>query len=477
LLRLFCRYWLGWFRRTAETARTIPFRTLMNGSRLDREQLRIIRDDSALHRFLRVISRSGERCITRVLLGVDPEKPPGVHTGVTGAFNRTEEGMPLVHEFEIFCQFVSLSGYFNLTAGPRSRVLMFRRTAIAALLLAIGSSVATAQPPAAAITVVDGLSGQRIANVDIVDLKTGARSRTNSDGQARFAWPLQGNLTIRLRQVGYTAATHELRRDSNMSSFTIPMSRVHYVLPSVRTTAASACSPPPDSASAQLSATALEQIRLGAERYEAFRSDYPFRATIKRRTATVANGKVTRFVESTGEVLSENWGDKYRSGQVIQRAGIGFSIPLLFLSTLADEEFWRNHCFVANGVEDHDGTRLLRLDFEPVRNVRSPDWKGSAFIDSATSMLMRIDFHLVRLGRNERITRLEGYTKFKSPSPFFVIPDSTVAGWWKRSPDNGDWGLPDVAQSLYTVDIEYLKSRPPADSSRVFRESGPRENL
>ena len=339
---------------------------------------------------------------------------------------------------------------------------VFGAVAVACGMLMIFSSAAMSQTAVVGITIVDSLSGQRIANVDVTDLRSGGRYRTNSDGQVRLAWPAEGNLTIRVRQVGYVASTRDLRRDANTNSFTIAMSRVRYVLPSVRTRAESACKPASDSTSAQLSAMALEQIRLGAERYEAFRRDYPFRATIRRRTATVGtDGKVKRLVESTGEVQSETWGDKYHPGEVIQRSGLGFSIPLLFLSTLAEPEFWRNHCFAANGVEDHSGARLLRLDFEPARNVRSVDWQGSAFIDSATSMLVRVDFRLVGLGKNERITRLEGYTKFKSPSPYFVIPDSTVAGWWKRLPANGEWGLPDVAQSLHTADVEYRKTRPP----------------
>ena len=355
--------------------------------------------------------------------------------------------------------------------GHGNGMNLFGPTRIVGFLLLFVSPVAAAQTSRVAIKIVDNLSGQGIANVDVVDMKSGARGRSNGDGEVRFAWPADGPLTIRVRQVGYVAVTRELRPDSNTNSFTIPLSRVRYVLPAVRTTAASACNPAPDSGSAELSAMALEQIRLAAERYDAFRRDYPFSAVIKRRTATVGtNGRVTRFVESTGEVQSENWGDRYRPGEVIQRAGLGFSIPLLFLSTLAEEDFWRNHCFVANGVDDHAGARLLRLDFEPARSVRSPDWQGSAFIDSSTSMLVRIDFRLVGLGKAERVTRLEGYTTFKSPSPYFVIPDSTVAGWWKRAPKNGDWGLPDVAQSLYTASVEYRKTQPPADSAQVSKE-------
>jgi hypothetical protein len=323
------------------------------------------------------------------------------------------------------------------------------------LLVAALSCRALAQPSTVAVNIVDGASGRGIASADVIEQRSGLRVRTDGDGRIRIAWPADGILSLRVRQVGYVPATREFRRDSDASSLTIALARVQYVLPPLRTMATSACSAPADSVSARLSATVLEQITLAAQRYEAFRRQYPFRAKIKRRTATVGpDGKVTRFVESQGEVRSDSWGDRYRPGHVIQSSGVGFSIPLLFLETLAEPEFWRNHCFAATGVESHPGARLLRLDFEPARNVRTPDWQGSAFIDSATSELVRVDFRLVGLGSETRVRRLEGYTTFKSPSPFFVMPDSTVAGWWKRPSRNGEWGLPDVAQSLHTASIE-----------------------
>jgi hypothetical protein len=322
-----------------------------------------------------------------------------------------------------------------------------------------------AQQSVAVIKVVDSLSRRGIGSADIADLRSGVRVRTDAEGEARLQWPADGILSIRVRQLGYVAVTRELRRDAGSNALTIAIERVSYVLPPVKTKSTSACAPSTDSVSARLSVMALEQIRLGAERYEAFRRDYPFRATVTRRTATVgADGRPTRLSEETGDVESEKWGDPYRPGDVIQRSGLGFTIPLLFLGSLAQPEFWKHHCFRAAGVEEQNGARLLRLDFEPARTVRSPDWEGSAFIDSATSMLVRIDFRLARLTRTSRVQRLEGYTTFKSPSPFFVIPDSTVAGWWKREPpENGRWGLPDVAQSLHTAAIEYRKARPPAN--------------
>jgi hypothetical protein len=325
-------------------------------------------------------------------------------------------------------------------------------------------TLASLQGSTVLISVSDSLSGQKIVNADIADLASGAHRSTDENGSARFAWPADGNLKIRVRQLGFAPATRELRRDDHAvgnNTIVISLSRVRYVLPLVTTTGKTACATSTDSASAQLSAMALEQIRLGAERYEGFRKDYPFRAQIVRRTATLdSDGKVTRMADSKGEVNSDNWGDRYRVGEVVRSTPFGFSVPILFLGTLAEPEFWRNHCFAARGVEDRNGSRVIRLDFEPALDIRSADWQGSALIDSATSILVRLDFRLTGLTDSSRPRRLDGYTTFVSPSPYFVVPDSTVAGWWKRGPAGGDWGMPDVVQSLHVASIEYRKTRP-----------------
>ena len=91
----------------------------MHRSRLDREKLCIVRDDASLYRLLRIAWGSLERRVARILLTVDAEPPPRFHPRMAGTLHRAEEGSSSVHEFEIFCQFVSLSEYFKLTPGPR----------------------------------------------------------------------------------------------------------------------------------------------------------------------------------------------------------------------------------------------------------------------------------------------------------------------------------------------------------------------
>ena len=209
-------------------------------------------------------------------------------------------------------------------------------------------------------------------------------------------------------------------------------------------------------------------MQTSAERYETFRKAYPFRIKQKRRTVHFnANGTVHDVREGAEDETSSEWGERYRPGHVIERRANGFSVPLLFLSALADPVFWEHHCFAVRGIESLHDARVLRLDFEPALRVSTVDWMGTAFVDSATSVLQRVEFQLAGLESNDVPRRLEGYTTFRSPSPFIVIPDSTVAMWWRRDAADYEapWNGPDTVQLLELLTVTYRKGAPPANTN------------
>jgi hypothetical protein len=152
---------------------------------------------------------------------------------------------------------------------------------------------------------------------------------------------------------------------------------------------------------------------------------------------------------------------------VLQKTGSGFFVPLLFVSTLADSAFWSRHCFAARGVETLDGRRVIRLDFSPARGIREVDWAGSAWLDSAASVLRRVDFRLANVRDANAPRQFSGYTIFSMPSPFIAVPDSTLAWWWRRyhpSADD-DEHKAEIVQSVTMREAAYLRATPPPPSS------------
>jgi len=326
------------------------------------------------------------------------------------------------------------------------------------------------------VKVIEAGSNQPLPNAEVIDLDASTHRLTNADGEARIEWPDHGRLRLRVRQLGFQFADRDLTRPADATAVvdtaTFTLSRVAYTLPNVATRAAAKCAADGDAASRALAAVALGQLQMSAERYESFRKAYPFRIKQKRRTVHFnANGTARDVREGTEEEKSTQWGERYQPGRVIDRRANGFSVPLLFLSALADPVFWDHHCFAVRGVETFHDARVLRLEFQPALNVSSVDWMGSAFVDSATSVLERVEFQLVGLQPSDIVRRLEGYTTFRSPSPYIVVPDSTVGMWWRRGETDYEppWNGPDAVQLIELLTVTYNKAKPPANAATPRR--------
>ena len=318
------------------------------------------------------------------------------------------------------------------------------------------------QPSTVLVTVVDSGARYPLANADIADLNTGQHRLTDENGEARMAWPSDGQLRLRVRQVGYQPRQRTLlRTETPNGAATFAMSRVAYVISPVQ--ALSHCSNfSADSTSIDLSLSALDQLKQGAEKYDQFRQHYPFEASVERRTAAVPReGDIKRILVRKDTFRSESWEGKYKPGDIIQYLPEGFTVPLLFLSTLGDSVFWEHHCLLAGVVESYRGARVVRLDFTPSADVTGPDYEGTVLLDSATSHLLRVDFHVVNLHDRNGPRKLDGYMTFMSPSPFVMVSDTTGAVWWVRGADHGDWGKPDYAQIMFLEGLKYRKGTPP----------------
>jgi len=319
------------------------------------------------------------------------------------------------------------------------------------------------QPSTVTVTVIDAGARYPLANADVIDLASGQRRFTDEHGQARISWPSDGRLRLRVREVGYQPVQRTLQRaTASDEATTFALSKVAYVISPVRATGH--CVTKADSASLALSVSVLDQLKQGAEKYNEFRRLYPFEASVERRTARIPeSGPVKRIVRANEKFRSDTWEQVYRPGNIVEYSEGTFNAPILFLSTLGDSVFWENHCFIARGVESYRGARAVRLEFSPITTLRGPDWGGAALLDSATSYLLRVEFHLVNLNPRKGLSRLEGYQTFGSPSPFVIIPDSVAAIWWTRERSNDDKNpeRPDVAQSLHIDSLKYRKAKPP----------------
>ena len=353
---------------------------------------------------------------------------------------------------------------------PRHARFALAAALILLALLRLPSAIlysAGRQPSTVTITVIDAGGRYALINADVIDLVTGQHRFTDQYGRVRLPWPSDGKLRLRVREIGYQPAHRTITRDAaTAEATTVELSKVAYVISSVKAT--SHCVTTDDSASLALSVSVLDQLKQGAEKYNEFRRQYPFTASVERRTALVPEtGPVKRILRENEKFKSDSWEEPYKPGDIVEYSRDGFKAPILFLSTLADSVFWENHCFIARGIETFRDLRAIRLEFSPIPTLRGPDWTGSALLDSATSQLVRVEFRLVNLNQRLGLRRLEGYQTFRSPSPFVMIPDTVAAIWWTREEwiDDRNPDRPDVAQSLHVDSLEYRKAKPPLNQT------------
>ncbi len=341
--------------------------------------------------------------------------------------------------------------------------------AFALLALALGAAPRTVPsraplPTMLLVRVLDSLSGAPLPNAEVTAI--GRSALTDVHGQVRILWPTEGTLSIRVRQLGFRYVQRTVQRGASPSAtedtLTIALQRAAFALPQMTAVARPRCrDEEADSRRSALSESAMELLRFGAEQYGSFRRRYPFALTVERRTELFVPGSNVPNRDRSEELTSsDDWGDRYFPGRVMQRTGgQTWFIPLLFVSALADSAFWARHCFVARGVESREHRRVIRLDFTPALGVNEPEWEGAAWIDSAASVLARVEFRLTNLRNYGGPRAFEGYTVFTTPSPYIARPDSTVASWTSSSSASGGGGW--SKQALVIREVRYTKEAPP----------------
>ena len=316
------------------------------------------------------------------------------------------------------------------------------------------------------LRVVDSATRAPVPNAEVT--AHGRQGITDGRGEVRVSYPDDGELHVRVRQIGFRYADRVFRRDASRTgedTAVVALVRIGFALPQVTVRAERHCKESVDASQAPLTQASMELLRFGAEQFENFRRAYPFDFTLEQRTAAAVPSGASRGNArlKVDTIASITWGDRYTPGKVVMQQGRDeYFVPLLFVSALADSAFWDLHCFVARGVESRDGRRLIRLDFAPTLDVRDPDWEGSAWLDSARSVLARVDFRLTNLRSTVGPQRFEGYTVFTTPTPYIARPDSTVASWITGVPSPyGSVRRSGGSQSLVIREVQYRGRRPP----------------
>jgi len=215
-----------------------------------------------------------------------------------------------------------------------------------------------------------------------------------------------GKYKVRVRQLGYIALDTTLTLNPGNSHPVFSLVRVANTLADVKVNAPVRLCIVPDEygfvSDAEL-ATVLGEARKNAERERLLRRTYPFEYKLAQQHDTYdLRDSTHRVVYDTTTFRSDDdW--RYRKGRVVSgdRSKVFGDVRVMRLPTLtdlADTRFLTAHCFKYSGISEEDTVPTHRVDFEPLREITSPDVEGSIFIDSATYLIRRAEFRLTKGG-------------------------------------------------------------------------------
>jgi len=325
---------------------------------------------------------------------------------------------------------------------------------IAALLLVVIASHAAAQGQSVVEGSVVSPTGEPLgySTVEIA----GADARFTSDaGHFTFTAPQPGRYGIRLKHLGFAVldtAVTVTGPGKIAVRFTLQPIAIHLATVQVREKNKCGAARTPGSDLY----IALEELRKNAERDRILRNSYPFIYKLARRYDSFSQGGNAVPVAKQDTVAFESTTrNDYRPGDIFQPAERGSNatreVRIPSLSDLADEAFLRNHCFSFGGVENVGDFVAYRLDFRPAPNISNPDFEGSAFLDTATYMIRRIEFKITHPER-AHVSALSVRTIFKELFPGVAL-FYTVHGVQPM-------GKYDLVEDQKLVEVNFLRGSP-----------------
>lgn len=314
------------------------------------------------------------------------------------------------------------------------------------------------------VVVRDAGTGSTLPNVELVDTTT-RQVHGRSDDQGRIRTTLaRAPGCYRVRQIGYQPSPlHSPGQLAPGDTVTVLLERAAFALEELTVLSGSGC-PGSSPGSGGTAAWLLDQVQLAASTYEGFVDDWPFEVRLERKTSSRRRSGTYALVEERERVQGNRWREEYRPGNVVRNDRQGFSVPIFFVTLLGNETFLQNHCFRYDSLGTVDGVPFQILSFTPVPSLEKVDWAGRILLDPESGILRQIRFELVNLAEFKALARFEGTTTFREVSPFVVIPDSTLAWWWRteeRARERNS--LPDVVQQLKVTELKFRDdARPPA---------------
>lgn len=234
------------------------------------------------------------------------------------------------------------------------------------------------------------------ASIDQFDIATLA----TREGTFRLRGIPAGTVTLRVRRLGFALAVVRLTLVSGRED-TVRVELEPLALQLERIRVTDAVCPERESDRGDTATLALlNQLRDNADRNKLLAHESPFVTYMER---TIGDADVSRSAGGSQRVNvlrvdtvpvpgEHEW--RYEPGKLVAPTAADESVArekmiVPQLVDFADDAFMDNHCFRYAGLSNIDGARRIQLDFEPIKGMRTPDVRGSMYLDTASYALTR----------------------------------------------------------------------------------------
>lgn len=278
---------------------------------------------------------------------------------------------------------------------------------------------------------------------------------SDSVGRFRVDRLLPGTHRVRIRELGFAPhdTTIDVMAGSSGAPVHLALRWVPHRLPAVAVRAHRDCLIPglADSALSPELATIAIALRANGERLRLLLAQYPFEYAVEAHLQSRRGKQGPIESDEVDTLVYASWVQHpYRIGHVVdywfagRRRNDQYPGPYTYLpglQDLADSTFQAAHCFVYAGEDTVAGAPALRIEFSPLRTIRSPDVEGSVLLDADRFIVRRATF---RLTHPERVSpplhSLSAETRYRELVPLVAVEDSVVATrtWGSFQPE-GEW--------------------------------------
>jgi hypothetical protein len=340
------------------------------------------------------------------------------------------------------------------------------------ILLAMhaGARSGGAQERSARGVVLRGDSRDPLPYSTVAVLGTSIERFTDESGQFAITGLPSGNVTLRVRHIGYTPVDVPLTGDT----VRVELQRIAVSLAGVRVDADRRCIEPArrDPAATDPSSVVINQLVENGRQYELITTKYPFVARMHQTYGYLGPQDTAERSAERIDVIRSDRDWHYQAGRVVERTARANQLHVPTIAVFAQEEFLRAHCFWLE-TPGTDSRAALKIEFRAAARISDPDLDGTIYLDPATFMIRRLVLRLANIARySDEYDSVSVDTRFSELYPGVPIVTAIDGFDHYARPAASREGRTRLAflERQRVVAIEFTRGAP-GDTSRRSRSS------